>query len=1103
MKLRSYIRRLMKKYQRYIFLYEIVNVNDSLLEKMIRLSEEVIKDKAEGIEHNIVREMKTNKESALTIAKSGGEIQSVDIQKYMYKKGLQILKGNGINLEDRKKDTDKDGLVDVLEIVYGSDINVRDTDKDGLTDFEEFKIQPFLSLTNPDSDKDGILDGNDDLDGDSLSNRKEYDLGINPLSKDSDNDGLEDGFELNEFKSNPNKVDTDEDGLTDFEEYKLGTDPNKLDTDGDGIPDNNDTYEKESEVGDIKVEIEGNPKALETLNITTVSSDGYLMPGQVSETYSVTTEGKLKDATLKFKVNSTVLKENSIEDLKVVYFDEKDGTIKVSEGEQGFDKNTGVVWAKTNHFTEFSLVNIKTWREKWLDYDVSNRPGSGNEVVYLDCALIIDSSGSMGWNDPENLRVEASKLFVDSLYDKDMAYVIDFDNYGKVYQSLTNDKTLIKKALDRIDDDGGTNISEGLRAAINELKGDRGERSKYAILLTDGDGYYDKNESIKAAEEGIKIYTIGLGKSYDKYVLGDIADKTGGKFFAITTAEELIEIFDRIAGETTGGIDTDGDGLSDKTEESGIRDGRGKLYKTDPKKEDTDGDGIPDGQEVGVRGYEPHEYEGDYPTVPEDGSGVYEYDGGKYFRVISDPTKADSDNDGLLDPVEIEIGFPVFNSDLDGDGLIDKIEYSIGTEPNDVDTDDDHGQKKGKIDLTDKGEYLSSEYDPLAYDEILGSIDYVCQFISGYLCGDFLNDPSITNIVGSITSSFASFGIGDLRDTLAALVKGDFVSLALNLAGLIPAAGDAAQVANKVLKLLDNANASSKVFDALRIVSKWDVISESASTKIMRDVLTKAGYMGLFIEFFYGDEFNQRINVSDEISKIVAILGKDHNIAVPAFHKALEKYAGYFEYCFKYYPDARRLIREALLDPKNMDGVEGLVEQLSIGLTKMQTMADGQHKAFYKRLQGWTCENLTINRHKNAGGKSLLEGKTILEHGPDGIFKYGSEIIVSECKAWKKVVGAKNLPKYLKKEGDKYIFDLDYILKYTPNDKDRISVMNSAKNGDLVFELSTLTQKGSQNIEAGELSKELNELVNKKIQVKYGKNNNYGEVKIEHVKHGR
>ena len=58
------------------------------------------------------------------------------------------------------------------------------------------------------------------------------------LDDDSDNDGVKDGDEVNQYRSNPLRTDTDDDGLTDGQEVNTyGTNPNLSDTDKDGMSD--------------------------------------------------------------------------------------------------------------------------------------------------------------------------------------------------------------------------------------------------------------------------------------------------------------------------------------------------------------------------------------------------------------------------------------------------------------------------------------------------------------------------------------------------------------------------------------------------------------------------------------------------------------------------------------------------------------------------------------------------------------------------------------------------------------------------------------------------------------------------------------------------
>lgn len=102
----------------------------------------------------------------------------------------------------------------------------RDLDRDGdkLPNFLEILLG--LDPDNPDTDNNGVMDGDEDFDNDHLSNYGEIVMGTSVNNPDTAGDGILDG-----------DYDTDNDELTDGEEIRLGTDPRNADTDGDIWPD--------------------------------------------------------------------------------------------------------------------------------------------------------------------------------------------------------------------------------------------------------------------------------------------------------------------------------------------------------------------------------------------------------------------------------------------------------------------------------------------------------------------------------------------------------------------------------------------------------------------------------------------------------------------------------------------------------------------------------------------------------------------------------------------------------------------------------------------------------------------------------------------------
>lgn len=254
------------------------------------------------------------------------------------------------------------------------------------------------------------------------------------------------------------------------------------------------------------------------------------------------------------------------------------------------------------------------------------KPPYSGEVsdIELTIGFSIDSSESMTWNDPDDIRKQTAKEFVDKLDQNDKAAVVDFDATAKVNCPLTSNKTVIKNAIDQIDSYGSTSLTAGMTASLNQLENSQ-STAKYVIMLTDGQGVYDQSLTQRAINQGIVVYTIGLGSEVDEPLLRGIAEATGGKYYFAEQASDLSGIFEETSEETIDLTkDSDKDGLSDYHEKNGMKMSVGaQPLKTDPFNRDTDNDGLMDGQEI-------------------------EYNNG-CFKFKTDPTNADTDGDGFGD----------------------------------------------------------------------------------------------------------------------------------------------------------------------------------------------------------------------------------------------------------------------------------------------------------------------------------------------------------------------------------------------------------------------------------------------------------------------
>ena len=98
-------------------------------------------------------------------------------------------------------------------VAQNEEVDLTDSDNDGLPD--GFELFTTLTYPNsPDTDNDGILDGQEDNDNDGISNLEEFEMVIDPNDADTDGDGLSDSNEL-KYNMNPNDRDSLDDGILD------------------------------------------------------------------------------------------------------------------------------------------------------------------------------------------------------------------------------------------------------------------------------------------------------------------------------------------------------------------------------------------------------------------------------------------------------------------------------------------------------------------------------------------------------------------------------------------------------------------------------------------------------------------------------------------------------------------------------------------------------------------------------------------------------------------------------------------------------------------------------------------------------------------------
>lgn len=527
-------------------------------------------------------------------------------------------------------DTDGDGLTDVLETMYYTDIHKTDTDGDGLSDYLEVMLL-YLDPLSKDTDGNGTEDGDEDSDLDGYTNLDELNLGTFPYMADSDGDGLLDGEE-DQYGTDPLNEDTDGDGVSDGKEVELGTNPLGAESDFDVF----ELADDGSEVN-AGVQIVLNGDQVETLHVEPVENDNFFhdtMPGYLGKAFNFSVEGSFDSATISFEFDPYILDQGA--DPAIFYFNENAQTLE--ELDTYIEGN--VAYATVEHFSTYILIDRTVYYESFEWEDVWSM--DMNTFDSVEIVLVIDDSGSMKSNDPYNQRLSVAQTLIDNLPESSRIGLVRFASSAqRLTDTLVDDREYVKGFLNNSSfrSNGGTWMYKAIFDGYELFENYDPNVLRMMVVLSDGetDDTGRHNEAVTYAENNdIRVYTVGLGNSSSSYFsnyLLPLAENTMGNFYLADNANELTAIYNDINKRIDIESDSDGDGIPDYYEDNMIifNGERLQLDKTNP---DTDGDGLLDGEEVQIT----MEYSEDGSMVRVTGK-----------LVNGHPLKTDSDGDGILD----------------------------------------------------------------------------------------------------------------------------------------------------------------------------------------------------------------------------------------------------------------------------------------------------------------------------------------------------------------------------------------------------------------------------------------------------------------------
>ena len=176
-------------------------------------------------------------------------------------------------------------------------------------------------------------------------------------------------------------------------------------------------------------------------------------------------------------------------------------------------------------------------------------------------SLLIDTSTSMEGRMP--LAAEAAVGFIQRLRPGDIAQVVTFNDSTEIRQAFTADRRRLEEAIRTAQPSGSTSLYTALYVAFAEFdrlgRQTRDDVRRQAIvLLSDGDdtaGLLTGDDVIERARRSdVIVFAIVLrggastSTSYD-FALRSMAQATGGRVMAVTSAAELPAVYTQIADE--------------------------------------------------------------------------------------------------------------------------------------------------------------------------------------------------------------------------------------------------------------------------------------------------------------------------------------------------------------------------------------------------------------------------------------------------------------------------------------------------------------------------------------------------------------------------
>ncbi len=186
-------------------------------------------------------------------------------------------------------------------------------------------------------------------------------------------------------------------------------------------------------------------------------------------------------------------------------------------------------------------IVVHDTRSEISDYTVT---AVADGVEQSSICFVVDTSGSMDGSPIQDAR-EALLQFLDQSTGGTELSLVEFNDGASVLVERTDSVNQMKNGVSSLGTGGGTNITAGISAGADALRGSAGARN--LVVMTDGQSDIDWDTVRQAVEEDITIFTIGFGDVNDE-LLQNIADMSGGQYLRAESSAELVNVYNSLQG---------------------------------------------------------------------------------------------------------------------------------------------------------------------------------------------------------------------------------------------------------------------------------------------------------------------------------------------------------------------------------------------------------------------------------------------------------------------------------------------------------------------------------------------------------------------------